>query len=86
MENGELEMVNAQSGGRAEVLVGGVETHGSSIQARFATKQVVNDPRVLCTARTFTLEGDTLRYEMEMQTTKVGRPTSHLRATLHRRT
>lgn len=86
LESGQLEMVNAQSGGRTEVLVGKAETQGSSIQIRFATKVVTNDPRVLCTARTFELEGDILLYEMEMQMTSVEQLTHHLRIVLQRRT
>jgi hypothetical protein len=35
-------------------------------------------------ARTFELEGDTLRYEMEMQTTKVNQSTPHLKISLQR--
>ena len=85
LKSGELEMVNAQSGGRTEVLVGKVETQGSVTQIRFATKVVTNDPRVLCTARMFELEGDILRYEMEMQTTAVEQLTHHLSMVLQRR-
>jgi hypothetical protein len=34
--------------------------------------------------RTFELEGDTLLYEMEMQTTKVNQSTLHLKIALQR--
>lgn len=84
LENGELEMVNAQSGGRSEVLIGTVEVQGTLIRIHFTSKGVINDPRMIATMRTFELEGDMLRYEMEMHTTKVDRLTSHLKITLQR--
>jgi len=51
---------------------------------RFASKVVVNDPRMVLSARTFELEGDFLRYEMEMHTTAADRLMSHLRIELRR--
>lgn len=84
LESGELEMVNAQSGGRSEVLIGRIEALGTTTRIYFVSKALTNDPRMICTARTFQLEGDTLRYEMKMQTTRVDRLTSHLKITLHR--
>jgi hypothetical protein len=84
LENGELELVNAQSGGRSEVLIGVIEMRGGLTRIRFASKVLVNDPRMVSSARTFELEGDSLRYEMEMQTTAVDRLTPHLKIVLHR--
>jgi len=37
---------------------------------------------MISSARTFEVEGDTLRYEMEMQTTAVNQSTQHLEMTL----
>jgi hypothetical protein len=37
---------------------------------------------MISSARTFELESDTLRYEMEMQTTAVNQSTGHLEITL----
>ncbi len=37
----------------------------------FVSKALNNDPRMVSSARTFELEGDTLRYEMGMHTIKV---------------
>jgi hypothetical protein len=48
------------------------------------SKTLNNDPRIVSTTRTFELEGDTLRYDMEMHTTKVEQLTPHLRTTLQR--
>jgi len=45
---------------------------------------IVNDPRMVVSVRTFELEGDSLRYEMEMQTTAVERSMSHLKMELRR--
>jgi len=83
LENDELELVNIQSGGRSEVLVGTIETLDTLIRIHFASKALTNDQRVVSSARTFELEGGTLRYEMEMQTTEVNRLTPHLKITLH---
>jgi len=84
LEKDELELVNTQSGGRGEVLVGRIETLATLLRIHFVSKAFTNDPRMVSSARTFELEGDTLRYEMEMQTTEVHRLTHHLKITLQR--
>ncbi len=83
LDSGELEMTSAQIG-RAEVLVGTVESRGDVTRIHFVSKTLTNDPRMISSARTFELEGDTLRYEMEMQTTAVHQSTNHLQITLQR--
>ena len=83
LENDELELVNTQSSGRTEVLVGTIETFDTLIRIHFVSKALTNDSRVVSSARTFELEGDTLRYEMEMQTTEVNQLTQHLKITLY---
>jgi hypothetical protein len=80
-----LELVSAQIG-RAEVLTGTIETSDSLIRIHFESKTIMNDPRMVSSARTFELEGHTLRYEMEMQTTKVNQSTPHLKIALQRAT
>jgi len=77
-------LVNAQSGGRGEVLVGMIETIDTMIRIHFVSKELTNDPRMVSSARTFELEGDTLRYEMEMQTTTVDQSAKHLEIALQR--
>ena len=84
LDNGDLQLVNIQIGGRNEVLIGTIESVDHIFRIHFVSKILNNDPRMLSSARTFELEGDTLRYEMEMQTTKVGQSTSHLKITLQR--
>ena len=83
LESGELELVSAQIG-RAEVLIGFVESLDNLFRIHFVSKSIMNDPRMISSARTFELTGDTLRYEMEMQTTKVEQSTPHLKITLQR--
>ena len=82
-ENDELELTSAQIG-RVEVLIGSIESLDAMFRIHFVSKTISNDPRMISSARTFELEGDTLRYEMEMQTTKVNQSTPHLKITLQR--
>ena len=83
LENGDLELTSAQIG-RAEVLVGTIESLDAMFRIHFVSKSIMNDPRMISSARTFELEGDTLRYEMEMHTTKVNQSTPHLKIALQR--
>jgi hypothetical protein len=82
-ENGELELVSHQKG-RNEVLVGSVEPVRTSFRIHFVSKSITSDPRMVSSERTFELEGDILRYEMSMHTTKVEKLTPHLKITLQR--
>lgn len=84
LENGHLQLVNIQIGGRNEVLVGTIEPLDVMIRIHFVSEALNNDPRMVSSARTLELEGDTLHYEMEMQTTKVNQSTQHLKITLQR--
>jgi len=84
LDNGEVELVNAQSGGRLEVLVGEVTEQAGIIHINLVSKTILNDPRMVSSARRVELKGDTLRYEMEMQTTKVEQMSQHLKIALKR--
>ncbi|HET9906564.1 MAG TPA: FABP family protein [Anaerolineales bacterium] len=84
LENDDLQLVNIQLGGRSEVLVGVIESLDTLFRIHFVSKTLNNDPRMLSSTRTFELEGDILRYEMAMHTTKVERLTPHLKITLQR--
>lgn len=83
LESSDLELISAQIG-RGEVLIGTVETVGALVRIHFVSTAFMNDPRMISSARTFELEGDTLRYEMEMHTTKVEQSTPHVNITLQR--
>ena len=82
-ENEELELTSAQIG-RVEVLIGSIELLDAMFRIHFVSKAITNDTRMISSARMFELEGDILRYEMEMQTTKVNQSTPHLKITLQR--
>jgi len=83
LESGELELTSAQIG-RVEVLTGKVKIQGNIAHLHFVSKTIANDPRLVSSARKFELDGDTLRYEMEMQTTAPERSMQHLKITLQR--
>jgi hypothetical protein len=83
LESGQVEFTSAQIG-RTEVLVGTVGSRDGITQIRFVSKSISNDPRMISSARKFELEDDVLRYEMEMQTTKVDQSTPHVNITLQR--
>jgi hypothetical protein len=83
LENSELELTSAQIG-RTEVLAGSIESMGNLFRIHFVSKTIANDPRMISSARTFELDGDTLRYEMEMHTTAVNQSTKHLGIVLQR--
>ena len=83
LDDGRLELTSAQIG-RTEVLVGDIETWDIPIRICFTSKSITNDPRMVSSKRTFELEGDVLRYEMDMQTTKVDRSMPHVKNTLQR--
>jgi len=84
LDNGDLQMVNIQIGGRNEVLIGTIESLDSMFRIHFVSKTLNNDPRMISSARTLELEGNSLRYEMEMHTTKVNESTPHLKIALQR--
>jgi hypothetical protein len=84
LENEALQLVNIQIGGRSEILVGSIESINAGFRIHFVSKTLRNDPRMISSARTFELDGDLLRYEMEMQTTKVAQSTPHLKIALQR--
>jgi hypothetical protein len=74
--DGQIEIVSAQSSGRVEVLRGTLARDPLHI----AVVSVVqgNDDRMRATARRITLDGATLRYEMDMATTRVPELQGHV--------
>ncbi len=84
LTDGSLELINAQSGGRGEVLKGSFTQADAELKLTFHSHAQINDPRMVDTTRTFTLQDSTLTYQMEMQTTAVDTLTPHLEAKLIR--
>jgi hypothetical protein len=85
LEDNRVEMVNAQIGGRVEVMAGTIEAPAAGFVIRLRSSHFANDPRMQEATRTFTLEGDTLHYTMDMQTTKVPELALHVEAVLQRK-
>jgi hypothetical protein len=81
----EIEIVNAQSGGRVEVLAGSLEITRSGVILRLESTAFANDPRMQATTRLISLNADQLHYTLHMRTAAVPELTLHLEATLTRR-
>lgn len=82
-----LEISNTQNGGRVEVLKGCIEEAGREkgiLSLRVESILLGNDPRLLRTRRLFFLAGNTLRYTVEMATTRAPDLQVHLEALLTR--
>jgi hypothetical protein len=84
LEDDRVEMVNAQIGGRVEVMEGTIEKTAAELVLQLRSTHFANDKRMAAATRTLTLAGDTLRYLMRMQTTKVPDLILHVEATLQR--
>jgi hypothetical protein len=82
LPSGEIEMLNAQGGGRVEVLHGTYELGREGLVLNFQSLLVANDPRMDRTTRQFVLQGSPLHYTMHMSTTKIPDLTVHVGATL----
>ena len=79
-----VEMANAQTGGRVEILAGVIEPAPAGVLLRLRSTHFANDPRMQESTRTITVNGNTLHYTMHMRTTKVPQLAIHLEATLQR--
>lgn len=86
LPDNKVEISNAQSGGRVEVLSGTVERTEDGLILRLQSSHFGNDPRMLESTRTMKLEVDILHYDMYMLTTDVDQLALHLEATLNRQT
>ena len=84
LPDGQVELVTAQSGGRLERLAGSLEQTETGLILSLRSTAFLNDPRMLETSRRVILEGATLHYTQNMQTTAVPGSTLHVEATLHR--
>ncbi len=81
----EVEIANAQSGGRVEVLTGTLEVTRTGVILRLESKAFANDPRMQATTRLITLNANQLHYAVHMRTSAVPETALHLEATLTRR-
>ncbi len=84
LPDGQVELNNAQSGGRLEVLTGSLEQTEKVLILRLQSRAFLNDPRMLESSRTIFVEGDTLHYTLNMHTNAVSEPAFHVEATLNR--
>jgi hypothetical protein len=84
LSDNQVEVANAQIGGRVEVLAGTIELAPAGLVLRLQSTHFANDPRMQEASRTITLDGDSLHYIMHMQTSKVPQLALHLEATLER--
>lgn len=87
LEDGTVELLNAQNSGRVEVLSGRASTaDGCELQLELDSCVHGHDPRVRRTRRVFSLRGDHLHYTQWMETTTTDQPEflQHLEAQLKR--
>jgi len=84
LPDGQVELVNVQGGGRLERLIGSLEQTETGLILRLGSAAFLNDSRMIETSRTFTLDGDILRYTQDMGTTAVPSAAHHVEATLKR--
>lgn len=84
LPTGEVELINTQSSGRLERLTGSLEETETGLILRLQSTVFLNDPRMVETSRTITVEGDRMHYTQAMYTTAVSTSTHHVEATLNR--
>ncbi len=84
LPNGEVELVNTQASGRLERLTGSLEQTETGLILRLKSTAFLNDPRMVETSRTITVEGNSMHYTQSMHTTAVAGPAHHVEASLNR--
>jgi len=85
LEDGSVEMSNAQNGGRVEVLKGQIDEAAylqGTLLLSLNSILLGNDPRLIQTTRRYTQRGNTLSYTVEMATVKTPQLQQHLEAVL----
>lgn len=83
LPNGEVELVNTQASGRLERLTGSLEQTETGLILRLKSTAFLNDPRMVETSRTITVERNSMHYTQSMHTTAVAGPTHHVEARLN---
>jgi hypothetical protein len=84
LPDGEVELINTQGSGRLERLTGSLEGTETGLILRLQSTAFLNDPRMVETSRTITVDGNKLHYTQNMYTTAVPGPAHHVEATLNR--
>jgi len=87
LEDGRVEISNAQNGGRVEVLRGAIDEAAcleGIILLKLESILFGNDPRLIQTTRRYELQKDLLTYSIEMATTSTPKREQHLEAKLER--
>jgi hypothetical protein len=84
LANGEVELINTQGSGRLERLTGSLEQTETGLILRLKSTAFLNDPRMVETSRTITVEGNSMHYTQTMYTTAVSGPAHHVEARLDR--
>ena len=79
-----VELTNVQNGERVEAMRGKIESGGDVVVLSMDSTLLGNDKRLIGTRRRYECEGDTLRYQIWMATTKQPEMTLHLEARLRR--
>lgn len=81
--NGDVRIINAQ-GGRSEVMEGTWERKDDEWIILLEGTEFAGDERVLRSLRHLTFDGETLSYEMQMETTATNEMKLHLKGLLRR--
>ncbi|MCH9647544.1 MAG: FABP family protein [Deltaproteobacteria bacterium] len=85
LDDGRVEILNAQESRRVEVLVGEMYSLGEGAWVIEVSSSLHgHDPRMVATSRSIRFEPKTLRYRVGMATTNVQDIQAHLTATLRR--
>lgn len=85
LADGTIELLDAQESGRTEILRGTPVESGHGWDLSLESVEIVGDSRMVSSARTLRLQGESLEYEMWMTTDRVSPAVIHLRASLARR-
>jgi hypothetical protein len=84
LEGDRIQLFNAQSGGRLEVMEGRFEAEGGGLRLTFTSTHFALDERMAAASRELTITGDELRYRMQMETRATSPAALHLEAALGR--
>ena len=87
IEDGSVEISNAQNGGRVEVLKGAIDESAyfdGILLLKLESILFGNDPRLIKTTRKYELQRNTLSYLIEMATVRTPNRQQHLEAKLEK--